>query len=337
MRALRLHGVGDLRLDSVAPPQPEKASVLVAVEATGVCGSDLHFIDGTATTSYLPLTLGHEVAGTVVSAEEGWATGARVVVVVGAHCGRCPRCIEGRTNLCQNGSVVGIHRDGGLADFIAVPADQLVAIPDTLEAGAAATAVDAGATAWHAVHRRANVSAGSSVAIIGIGGLGSYGLQIARQLTTGPIVAVDTDQMALDLAISLGADHTVLVEAGMSIGSAVKRHVPGGVDSAIEFVGRAATVDAAVKSLRPGGRAVAVGVGIEPLVTIPPVLWSNNEYTLAGAYGSLPGDTEAVLAELAAGRLQPPPVTLVTLDEAATAITDLATAGHGYGRLIVTP
>jgi propanol-preferring alcohol dehydrogenase len=338
MRALRLHAAGDLRLDDVPPPRTAPGIALVAVEACGVCGSDLHFIDGTARTAHLPLTLGHEVAGTVADpGDTGLEQGAPVVVELGSPCGECARCREGAVNLCSRNSVLGIDVDGGLADLVAAPASSIHPRPRGLDAAIAAPAMDAGITARHAVMRRGAVAEGDSVLIIGVGGLGSFGVQFARIAGASAVIAADSDPAALQLAVELGADDTVLVEEGTSVGRAVKMLTDGGVDIAIEFVGRAATVDAAVKSIRPGGRAVAVGVGIEPLTTLPPVLWSNNEYTLTGAYGGRPGDAQDVVARLADGSLRPPPVTTIDIDDAVPEILARAKGERRPpGRLVVT-
>lgn len=340
MRSLRFHGPGDLRLETVESPSPRVGDVVVTVEACGVCGSDLHFLDGSAVPRHTPITLGHEVAGRVEDpGRSSFAVGDPVVLDVGAFCGRCPRCREARPNLCQRAVILGIGIDGGLADQVTVPSRMVVARPDTLPAAVAATAVDAGATAHHAMTRAANVGPGMSVLIVGIGGLGGYGVQIARNLGAAPVIAADVDAAALARAADLGADETVLMEPGRSLGRAVKLLTDGGVDVAVEFVGRAATVDAAVKSLRPAGKAVVVGVGTEPLVTLPPVLWSNHEYTLTGSYGSLPGDTGRVLAALADGSLQPPPIRPVPLDEAVPVILAMSRGEHPVpgGRLVVIP
>lgn len=337
MRALRFHGPGDLRRETTDLRPAGRDDVVVTVEACGVCGSDLHFLDGTARTDHVPITLGHEVAGTVADpGDSSLPRGAPVVVEVGAFCGTCRPCATGRPNLCERARILGIDVDGGLADALVVPAGQVTLRPAHVPAAAAATAVDAGATALHAVTRTGAVAPGMAVVVIGVGGLGSYGLQIARNRGAGPVIAADVDADALARAADLGADETVLIEPGASLGRTVKLITDGGADVALEFVGRAATVDAAVKCLRPGGRAVAVGVGIEPVVTLPPVLWSNNEYVLAGSYGSLPGDTATVLAGLADGTLRPPPVREVPLDAAAGEILDLV-GGHAPGRLVVVP
>ena len=340
MRALRFHGPGDLRLEQVPEPDRSPDWVVMDVTACGVCGSDLHFLDGTARTGHVPITLGHEIAGTIRhAAGSGLEPGTRVVATVGDWCGYCRRCAEGRSNLCERVSVLGIDVDGGLADSVSVRTAAVVPIPAGLRAAAAATAVDAGATAHHAVTRTAAVGRGDTVLIIGVGGLGSYGVQIARNCAAGAVIAADVDPKALERAASLGADEVVLIEPEVSLGRAVKLLTDGGVDVALEFVGRAATVDAALKSLRPGGRAVVVGVGVEPVVTLPPVLWSNNEYTLTGSYGSLPGDTEKVLSGLADGSLIPPPISEVPLADAAGVILSLSRGERSTGgaRLIVVP
>jgi propanol-preferring alcohol dehydrogenase len=331
--------VDDLRFEDVPEPATARGAVVVRVEACGVCGSDMHFLDGSARTGHVPITLGHEIAGRVVaSTDPSWTPGDPVVVRPGHHCGTCARCREGRTNLCERARVAGIDTDGGLADLVAVPGATLVHRPADLAPEAAATAVDAGATAYHAVVRRGAVAAGDAVAVIGVGGLGSYAVQIARMLGATPVVAADVSPEALKVATALGADETVLVEPGISLGRQVKMLTEGGADVALEFVGLPATVDAAVKSLRPGGRAVAAGVGTGPLTTIPPVLWSNFEYSLNGSYGSLPGDVETVLAGLAAGRLVPPSIRRAGLEEAAGLIPAIARGmTRAGGRLVVTP
>jgi D-arabinose 1-dehydrogenase-like Zn-dependent alcohol dehydrogenase len=339
MHALRFHGPGDLRLEQVPEPEPSTGEVVVRVEACGVCGSDLHFLDGTAHTSHTPITLGHEIAGVVHRSDmSDWPVGTAILVAAGGHCRQCRRCVEGRVNLCERSVVMGIDVDGGLADFAAVRADMLIRRPQGLPAEVAATAVDAGATAFHAVTRRARVRPGDAVLVIGAGGLGGYAIQIARNAGASPVIAADIDPDRLAAARHLGADEAVLVTPETSLGRHVKLLTDGGVDTALEFVGRASTVDAAVKCLRPGGIAVAVGVGLEPLITIPPVLWSNNEYTLTGSYGSLPGDAEAVLAGLSDGTLEPPPIEEIPLAGAADVIGAAARGERPIvGRLMVRP
>jgi alcohol dehydrogenase, propanol-preferring len=338
VRAIQLHGTGDLRLNSVPPP-PAADSAVIEVDACGLCGSDLHFIDGSALTAHLPITLGHEATGTVVySPDSALAVGTPVVAEIGGFCHTCVRCREGRPNLCQRVCVLGIDVDGGFADQIAVPVESLVVRPDGVPPAAAATASDAGATALHAIERRARVAPDDSVLIIGAGGLGTYGLQWARIAGAGLVIVADTDPEALTRAKSLGADELILVEPGVSVGRQVKLLSDGGVDAAIEFVGAAATADAAIKSIRPGGRAVIVGVGSEPLASLPIVLWSNHEYNLLGSYGSYPGDTARVLRALEAGTVTPPATHLVPLADATELIMSLVNGARREAtRYVVVP
>jgi 2-desacetyl-2-hydroxyethyl bacteriochlorophyllide A dehydrogenase len=338
MRAVRLHGPGDVRLDEIQEPD-DAGFVVVDVEAAGICGSDVHFVDGSARTAHTPITLGHEVAGRVVADPTGiYERGARVVVAVGRFCMECPRCAEGRFNICERAAVLGIHTDGGLADRVVVPADTLLPRPETISASDAATAVDAGATAYHAVNRRAAITKGETVLVIGAGGLGSYGIQFARVAGAGAVLVADTHPAALESARSLGADDTILVEPGSSTGRTVKHLTDGGVDAAIEFVGAAASVTDAIKSIRPGGRAIVVGVGVEPITTLPAVLWSNNEYALMGSYGSLPDDATTVLEMLADGTIEAPMTFEAPLDEAPEVLMGLADGTETRrGRPIIRP
>ena len=337
--SLRFHGPDDLRSERVDLRPMAPGEVVVAVEACGVCGSDLHFLDGSARTRHVPITLGHEIAGIIAeSADESWPVGDAVVVAAGVTCGSCLACLSDREMICERLAMTGIDFDGGLAEQVVVPANAILARPAAMTAEVAATAVDAGATAFHAVVCRAGVRTGEAVLIIGAGGLGSYGIQIARARGAAPVIVADSDPAALERARELEADETILVEQGTSIGRAAKLLTSGGVDAAIEFVGRAATLDAAVKSLRPGGRAVAVGVGMEPLTTLPPVLWARNEYALLGSFGSHRRDVEQVLDWLADGTLQAPVLEKIPLDGAEEIIMALAAGRRpAAGRLMVIP
>lgn len=338
MRAVRYHGEGDLRLEDIEAPRPAPGEVVVDIVACGVCGSDLHFLDGSARTAHTPITLGHEIAGVVSSSSDpAWPEGTPVVVAAGVSCEECEYCTTGRPNLCEHVLMTGIDFDGGWAEQVAVPTSALIARPTALDVRAAAVAADAGATALHAVARRGGVGAGSSVAIIGVGGLGTFALQIARLLGAAPVIAVDVRPGALEAAHRLGADVVIDAGAEESVGRRVKLATEGGVDVAAEFVGSPATVDAAVKSLRRGGIAVATGIGNRPLTTLPPTLWAMSEYELRGSFGSLPGDTERVLGWLEAGELQPPQLRSIPLAEAAVAIAAAAEGEADGGRLVVLP
>ncbi len=322
MRALRFHGPGDLRLERVAAPAPGDGEVEVRVTACGICDSDLRFVDGSVRPGTVPLTLGHEIAGLVGSSRDPrWREGDPVLVTPSRPCGRCRRCRDGRPNLCAALVTLGVDVDGGLADAVVVPGGALLSLPPGVAPSVGALAMDAGVAAYHAVARRAGVAAGDAVAIFGAGGRGALGLQIAKLLGAAPVVVVDTDPEALAAAAALGADETLLRTPDTPPGRGVKLLTEGGVDVAVEFTGEAASLDAAAKSLRPGGVAVAAGIGGDRLTTLPSVLWAVNEYELRGSFGGLAADADRVLAWLADGTLVPPPIATVALQGAAARIT----------------
>ncbi len=339
VRALRFHGPADLRLETVTLPPPAAGEVVARVDACGVCGSDLRFLDGSVRAGAVPVTLGHEVAATVSDpGDSSWERGAAVLVATGAGCGQCRLCQTGRPNLCGRRRMIGVDRDGGMADALVVPSASLIARPTGIEPGVGAVAMDAGVAAYHAVARRGGVAAGDAVAVFGAGALGSFAVQIAKLLGAAPVVAVDSDPAALARAAALGADETVPAGGAVPPGRAVKLLTDGGVDVAVEFVGSAATLDAAIKSLRPGGVAVAVGVGDERLATLPNVLWAIHEYELRGSFGGLPGDAATVLGWLADGALASPHLEPVPLAEAAERITARARGDEpNRDRLVVVP
>ena len=339
MKAIRYHGGVDLRVEDVAALTPQDGEVVVDVVACGVCGSDLHFLDGTARPSRTPITLGHEIAGVVATSDdERWPPGAPVVIAAGLSClVHCRWCLGGRPNLCDQVRMTGIDFDGGWAEQLVISADALISRPAELDAAVAGVAADAGATAFHAIARRGAVAEGMSIAIIGVGGLGTFAVQIAKRLGAAPVIAVDTSPAALGAAKALGADVVVNAAEVDSVGRQIKVESEGGVDVAAEFVGAASTVDDAVKSLRRGGVAVAVGIGSSPLVTIPPTLWAMSEYELRGSFGSLPGDTELVLEWLAGGQLAPPALKRISLSDAPGAILEAAAGRPSLERLVIEP
>ncbi len=339
VRALRFHGPADLRMETVALARPAPGEVIASVDACGVCGSDLRFLDGSVRPGAVPVILGHEVAATVTDpGDSDWTAGDIVLVAPGATCGDCRFCRAGRPNLCARLRMIGVDRDGGMAEALLVPAACLRKLPAGIEPAVGAVAMDAGVAAYHAVARRGGVTAGDAVAVFGVGALGGFGVQVAKLLGAAPVVAVDTDEQALVRASILGADEVVLADARTPAGRAVKLLTDGGVDVAIEFVGRSATLDASIKSLRPGGVAVAAGVGDERLATVPSVLWAIHEYELRGSFGSLPGDDDTVLGWLADGTLAPPDFAPVPLDEAAGRIAARARGDEpNRDRLVVTP
>lgn len=332
MQALRLHRVRadgvaeDLRVDEVARPDPAPTQVLVEVAACGVCASDLHVVIGaTPHGPTLPQTLGHEPAGTVaaVGAEvTDWHPGDRVAVLMGRPCKRCGYCLIGRENLCAQLSVPGIDTDGALAGYVLADPDLLVPVPLEVPFHEAAIVTDAVATPYHAL-KRAGVAEGTTLAIVGLGGLGMHALLLAK-LSGADVIGIDTDAVNLERATAWGADAVVDASDGQP-SRRVRELTGGGADRALEFVGSAEAVDQAIRCVAPGGRAVIVGLTPERLTTLPIARFVAQEIEVAGSFGSTVQDVGELFDLLEDGRLD--------LSRSVTHTTDLAGVPEALRRL----
>ncbi len=305
MRAMRLHQLGEPpRLDQVAVPEPGPGEVRVGVRACGICGSDLHVLHGVTPAGPLPLTLGHEASGVVDACGDGvtsWTAGDRVAVAAGYGCGSCAACTAGAENRCPSLVIPGIDRDGAQAEFVVVPERTLVRLPDAVDFATGAILTDAVATPFHAV-RRAGVTAGDTVAVFGLGGLGLHAVSILRQVYGARVVGVDPQPVARSRALSFGADSVVDPGDGKPAAK-IRAATGGGVAHAFEFVGAAAVTDQAVKSLRPGGTCTVVGVTPEPLRLLPQALLVAGELRVQGSFGCTRAELSELVDLVAAGRL----------------------------------
>ncbi|KAA0233391.1 MAG: alcohol dehydrogenase [Acidimicrobiales bacterium] len=308
IRAVRFHGAElGVAIDEVPYPAPGKGEVALRVSACGLCGSDLHFLEGMPVPGGVPLTLGHEPAGVVEAIGEGvtaWSPGDRVAITLGAGCGECPTCRTGHPNSCPYLVAPGLHIDGAWADVMRVPESTLVRIPDGVSDVAAAVATDCVATPYHGLKCRARLQPGEQIAVIGCGGLGTQTIAMARHLGAADIVAVDVSAAALEHARAAGATATVLVEPGRDAAAAIMGALGAGVTLAVECVGRPETVASGIGALVPGGRVLIIGVGMLPLsIGVPQALIALWEYSFIGSFGSHKEDLEEVLRLEAAGEI----------------------------------
>lgn len=306
MRAARFYTAGQpLQIEDVPTPTPGEGQVLVAVQAAGLCGTDLHIaLEGTIPTAYQPITLGHEAAGIIAQVGDGvtqWKVGDRVAVFPNIFCGQCYACANGHEAMCMRSQILGVQTDGAFAEYLCIPARTVVRLPKAIPFEIGAILTDAVSTAYHAVVCRGKVQRGETVVIIGCGGVGHHGVVWAKQ-RGARVIAVDMSDGALARAQTAGAD--VLLNPGTisDVSKAVRGLTEGaGADCALEFVGRAETVTTALKCLRRGGRAVVVGVG-QDRVTLPPLqVFVGNEISLNGSMGFHRADLEKVIEMLAAG------------------------------------
>ena len=271
MRSVRLLQLGKpLQAMEVPVPEIGPADVLVRVAACGICHSDAHYRAGISPIPHLPVTPGHEIAGTVQSVGrdvDAVKSGNRVCVHYLAHCGACDFCRRGNEQFCPEVQMIGKHRDGGYAEFIKVPARSVFVLPDEIPFAAGAIMMCSSATALHALNK-ARLNRGESVAIFGFGGLGYSALQLARARDCGAIYVVDINPAKLAAAAALGA---IPISATANDGAQQIDHVTGGkgVDVAIDLVGTAATMNQAVRSLALLGRAAMVALSRETMSFIP--------------------------------------------------------------------
>lgn len=304
MRALVYRGPGRVEVGEVADPTPAADEVVVEVAAAGVCGTDHHLVAGELGVADGTIP-GHETAGRVAalgSDVTGWAVGDRVVCCGQVFCGACAACAGGHQNRCARPAVFGVNRPGGFAEYVAVPAAGLVALPDGIDAPIGAIATDAIATPFHALTTVGRVQAGETVVIVGAGGLGLHAVALARMMGAGRVVAVDPSAEARELAAAAGADEVFDPSAHDRPARALRALV-GGAQVAFEFVGRAASVELGVEALAAGGRLVVVGVGLERPALPPLVRLVGMELTVSGSFGSTMADLVSVVGLIERGRI----------------------------------
>lgn len=264
MKAVRLLAPGSpLQLCDVPVPTPGPHDVLLRVHAAGICHSDAHYRAGKSPTR-TPVTLGHEIAGTIEAAGESvfhLQRGDRVSAHYLATCGGCGYCRGGHEQFCGTGQMLGKHRDGGFAEFVLLPAASILPLPATVSFAHGAVMMCSSATALHAL-RKARLAPGERVAIFGIGGLGASAVQLARAMGAAAVYAVDLSPARLELAAGFGA--IPIRTNGTDAAEQIRARTDGrGVDVAVELVGLPATMLQAVQSLAPLGRAALAGIATQ--------------------------------------------------------------------------
>jgi S-(hydroxymethyl)glutathione dehydrogenase/alcohol dehydrogenase len=365
MKAAVLSAVGaPLVVEEIPVPAPRAGEVLLRVRACGVCHTDLHVVKGEVRFP-LPAVLGHEVSGLVEATGpgvEGLAPGARVVASFIMPCSRCRFCAVGRDDLCEtffalnrlkgvlydgesrlrraDGTPLAMYSMAGLAEYCVVPATDVFTVPESVPLEDACILGCAIMTAYGAVKHQAALRAAETVAVVGVGGVGSNVVQLARLMGASRIVAVDVRAEKLDAARRLGATDGVDAAAGDAVAE-VRRLTGGeGVDVAFEALGRPETVLAAFRMARDGGRVVVIGIGAGP-ATVPIEITHlvRRGIRLQGSYGGrVRGDLPELLALAAAGQISVTrPITRrYKLDEADRAYQALD-RGEITGRAILLP
>lgn len=258
MKALRLHGAGDLRLSDEPNPIAGPGEAVVRVTAVGICGSDLHWYDESGIGDAVltrPLVLGHEAAGVIV---DGPRAGQRVALDPQVPCGACETCTAGHGHLCPGVQFLGHSvTDGALRELMAWPLSNLVPLPDAIDDSAGAMLEPLG-VALHAL-RLARVRPGDSVGVLGCGPIGLLLIQLARRAGATTVVATDRLPHRVAVARDLGAIAAV-VDGGAERDVLRQATRGRGVDAAIEIAGDDDAIQAAIELARPAGTVVLAGI-----------------------------------------------------------------------------
>lgn len=343
MRAARFDAATRrLEVQEVPIPVPRPHEVLVRVEACGICLSDVHLLDGSLPSPLPVVTPGHEVAGTVEQAGElatGWSPGDRVVVAAGRSCGSCLPCSRGVPQDCQAFEIMGFGYDGGWAQYLVAPAAALTLVPRGVPIEQAAILADAVSTPYAALTDRAGVRPGESIGLWGIGGLGVHAVQVARLLGAAPIVAIDPLPSARERALRLGAD-AALDPTHQDVAAEIGRLTGGRMlDVAVDLVGANAVLRAAVECLGRRGRAVMVGLSMEPMELGPGVVLGLLSQSLLGHLGYDKRHLDELVELVDRGRLDVSGSIsdLLPLDDVGRGVERLTTKAGDPIRLVVQP
>lgn len=338
MRAAVLHeSKRPLALEQVPRPQLGPGEVLLAVEACGVCHSDLHVAEGDwpqfSRITKKPLILGHEVAGRVVELGEGVggiAIGDRVGVPwIYWTCGQCEACREGHENLCSNQSITGVTVDGGYAEFMKAPATHVQKIPDQISSIDVAPLFCAGVTVYRALSH-ARIQPSQRLAVFGVGGLGHLAVQIGATFGA-EVIAVDVSDEKLAPATALGASRTFNAASP----SLVKDfRAIGGAHVVIVTSGAKAAYEAAFGCLRMRGTLLVVGLPSEN-ICFPPIMMSAREARIQATAVGTRQDLREVLSLAAAGKVKCH-VTSRPLEQ-VNEVFDEMRRGQIAGRIVLTP
>jgi len=325
MRAIVLDRPGSFRVAEVPDPTPGPDQIVVKVDCCGICGTDIHIMDGEFPPTPYPITPGHEFAGTVaavgtdVDAAMHLSVGARVAVDPSVYCGYCKRCRAGRGNLCENWAAIGDTVDGAFAEYVAVPAANAYLLPDGFD-GQVAAMMEPLACAVHGLRRLGPVF-GDTVLLTGAGTMGLLLLQLLTHAGAGTVTVVDRVSDRLEVARKLGA-----ARVASDIGELADERFEITVDA----TGVPAVIQAGSDLLDRGGRLLVFGVSpAEAAISLSPFRVYNDEITVTGSMAILRSFAPAVEL-LTSGVVDPRPLlsTPLPLEEFGEALRRVR-AGQG--------
>ncbi len=323
------------RLARCGIPTPEAGEVLVEVKASGLCSTDLHLLDGRQDLGKLPRIPGHESAGVIAELGPGitgWRTGQRVVVVIDVTCGNCRHCLTGQTQRCAAMERIGFERDGGHAEYVAVPAQNLIELPETLSFEDACILPDATACMYHSLVSQGKAGPNQKVLILGAGGLGMHGIQIAR-LAGAEVAATSRRPHRLKEAARLGAVPINPEEADLS--ESVREFAGSeGLDLVADCVGTRESISQGFNLLRPGGKLLVIAY-LDKNFEFPSLPLFSKEKEIIGCRGTNKLELRKVVELVARGRLQSIIGAAFPLSDFIKA-TETLERGDIVGRIVIT-
>ncbi len=339
MKAVRYFGPGQpFRLVDVPKPDPQAGEVRVSIRAAGMCHTELHFESGLLNLGVAPLTMGHEIAGTIDAVGTGVdeaRVGDRVLVYYYAGCGSCEWCQRGDENLCGSlKAEYGFFNDGGYAPYITVPDRNAVTLPDAVSFEAAAPIGCGVTTAVHAC-RLAEVKAGHTVVVYGVGTVG-YGLIQVAGLAGARVIGVGRTPAKLRLARELGAADVIDASGQMDVAGAVREATGGrGADVVFELVATAETMEQASRMLAKRGRLMFIGYS-EDTYSVHPIQLVLGETIVTASVGNALAELEHAVRLVADGRVRTivdRALPLAQWEEGYRALKE----GSSIGRVVLVP
>ena len=343
MKALELTDPSTFELVDKPVPEPGPGDLLIAVKACGICGSDIHGMDGSSGRRIPPIVMGHEASGVIAacgSTVHDWAEGDRVTFDSTIYCGGCDYCKSGYVNLCENREVLGVstpdfRRPGAFAEYVVVPARICHRVPENVPFEEAAFAEPV-SVALHAVNR-VDIQSGDCAVVVGAGLIGLLVIQALKRECCDNIIAVDLAEDRLELALELGA-RSALRSDREDLLDEIRRLTYGqGADIVMEVVGITPTVQIAIEAARKGGRVCLVG-NLAPHVDFPLQSVVTRELDVVGSC-AINGEYPEALEAIATGEINVKALTsrIVPLSEGPSWFSRLHGGAESLLKVILQP
>ncbi|MEM3406336.1 MAG: galactitol-1-phosphate 5-dehydrogenase [Nitrososphaerota archaeon] len=309
MKAAIWYGGKNIRIEDVPEPEISDNDVLIKVKAVGICGSELHAYEGISERRKPPLIMGHEFSGEVIEVGKNvknLVKGDRVAVDPIIRCLKCEQCLNGRSNICENMRLIGLHTPGAFSEYIAIPAEKCYEMPDNLSFEEASM-VEPMSVGVHAVNL-ADMKINSNVAIFGgTGVIGLCTLQALRTAGAGRIICTGTRENKLKIAEKLGANILINVKEIDPVKKIMEITNGKGIDIAFEAVGIQETVQQAISMVKKGGNIVVIGM-LAKKMELEMLDIVTKEKQIIGSYGYTSLDFKTALNLIAEGKVNVKPL-----------------------------